>query len=192
MASRWNYVDVTCSKCAVQNKIRIDQFNKNNKIWTCRSCAKTGTKPNIKHRCAKHDPEKAGAWKSYWRAKKRVYENHKNCYGHVQFLFNSFEEFWNELGARPEGFSLDRVDVNGNYEKGNVRWADIKEQNRNRRTNIFVIYEDQKMCLYDACKKSGRDPEAIKQRIDTGCPQEFLFQEGRWNTQKKIFYPKQS
>ncbi len=190
MALRWNYVDVICSKCTTESKIRIDQFNRKNKIWTCRSCARTDLKPNIKHRCAKHDPQKLGAWKSYWRAKKRVDKNHKNCYGHVKFLFNSFEEFWEELGARPEGFSLDRINVSGNYEKGNVRWANVKEQNRNKRTNIFVTYGGQKMCLYDACNISGRDPGAIKRRIDTGCPQEFLFQEGRWDSKRRLFYPK--
>jgi len=41
----------------------------------------------------------------------------------IKFLFTSFKEFYAELGKRPEGMSLDRIDVNGNYEAGNVRWA---------------------------------------------------------------------
>jgi hypothetical protein len=189
-AGPWRYVDVNCKRCSASSSIRIDQYNRKKGEWICRSCAYTGRKLNILSPCAKHDPLKNGAWKSYWRAKKRVNENHKNAYGHVLFLFESFDEFWQALGPRPEGCSLDRINVNGNYEKGNVRWATVKEQNRNRRNNIFVVYEGQKMCLNDACKKSGRDPESIKNRIETGCPQEFLFQEGRWNSSGQVFHPK--
>jgi transposase-like protein len=129
----WNYVDVNCSECNTSSSIRIDQYNRRGKQWTCRSCAFTGRTLNIKNPCAKHDPVKEGAWKSYWRAKKRVRENHHGVYGDIEFRFKSFDEFWQHLGERPKGKSLDRIDPWGHYEIGNVRWATHVEQCNNKR-----------------------------------------------------------
>lgn len=48
--------------------------------------------------------------------------------------WQDFDNFLADMGPRPEGMTLDRVDSDGNYEPGNCRWATFSEQNRHKRT----------------------------------------------------------
>lgn len=52
--------------------------------------------------------------------------------------FHSFTAFLTDVGVRPSlAYSLERIDNDGNYEPGNVRWATDEEQGQNRRTNVI-------------------------------------------------------
>ncbi len=51
-----------------------------------------------------------------------------------------FESFYEDMGSRPEGTTLDRVDVNGNYEPSNCRWATPIEQSKHKRGYGKVEY----------------------------------------------------
>lgn len=51
----------------------------------------------------------------------------------IQFRFGKFQEFFAVVGPRPKGGILDRIDNDGHYEAGNVRWTTSSISNKNRR-----------------------------------------------------------
>ena len=51
--------------------------------------------------------------------------------------WDTLDGFVNDMGIRPDGMTLDRIDSAGNYEKANCRWATWTEQNQNRSNTVF-------------------------------------------------------
>lgn len=84
----------------------------------------------------------------------------------------SFEAFLEDVGRAPSSdHSLDRIDNDGPYAHGNVRWADRHTQIRNTRRNIIV----DGMCLVDFCRVNKLSYEAVQMRLRRGHPQPQAF-----------------
>lgn len=80
--------------------------------------------------------------------------------------WGKFANFLEDMGLRPEGTTLDRIDNDGNYEVNNCRWIDRKSQNRNRRDNRIVTFMGKKLCLAEACELSGVSYAVARTRLD--------------------------
>ena len=88
----------------------------------------------------------------------------------IRVEFGRFEEFHSyvstELGDRPsKKHSLDRINNDGNYAPGNLRWATQSEQCRNRCNNHLVIWEGREMPLVEACELVGLTYHTVLSRI---------------------------
>lgn len=82
--------------------------------------------------------------------------------------WRSFENFLSDMGRSPPGMSIDRIDVNGDYEPGNCRWATMKEQMNNTRTNARYEHDGKSMTVREWSESTGVPVHTIKGRLARG------------------------
>ena len=80
----------------------------------------------------------------------------------------SFENFYEDMGDRPEGMTLDRIDNDGDYSPENCRWATSSEQARNTRNTKWYTINGVEMCLTDWCKHYGIHITTVRSRLMRG------------------------
>lgn len=82
----------------------------------------------------------------------------------------NFSFFFEDMGERPEGKTLDRVDVNGDYTPENCRWASASEQQRNKTTSMMLEWQGQRKSPADWAEIVGISSKIICGRIAAGWP----------------------
>lgn len=78
---------------------------------------------------------------------------------------DDFDAFVDDMGPKPEDMTLERVDVNGNYDPFNCIWASRLDQSRNQRSNIFYTYQGQTKCIAEWAEEIGIDKTALAKRL---------------------------
>lgn len=79
--------------------------------------------------------------------------------------WDSFEVFLSDMGERPDGKTLDRVDPNGDYCKNNCRWISRKEQNRNRRDNRCFEFQGALRTIPEIAEMVGLKEATLRRRL---------------------------
>lgn len=87
---------------------------------------------------------------------------------HVCDRWAEFSNFLDDMGEPGPGQTIDRIDVDGHYEPSNCRWANAKEQARNRKSNRVIQTARGYMCVYEAAEIYGIRPDTLTWRIEHG------------------------
>lgn len=123
----------------------------------------------------KHNKSSAGTYSTWEGMRQRCLNPRSQYYSRyggrgitVCDRWRDFGNFLADMGERPEGLTLERVDNNKGYSKENCRWATRRDQARNRCDTVLVTCRGETMCLTDWASRLGVHRDTIKSRLAHG------------------------
>lgn len=94
----------------------------------------------------------------------------------------SFTAFMSDMGQRPEGMSVERIDNDGPYSPGNCKWATASEQGRNRRDQTHITANGETMSVSKWARKLAFPRYVLQNRLTRGWSHERVI-----NTPRMVF-----
>ena len=121
------------------------------------------------------------SWRSMWQRCTNPLHKSYNYYKTKTPVdrWKSFDMFLLDMGERPKGMSLERIDNNKNYSPENCKWATSRDQQLNRDATIVLIINGVKMSMKEACRTLGVKYSMAKARVYKG-----------WNPYDAVLTPK--
>jgi hypothetical protein len=151
--------------CGVEKKVRASHI-KNGRTISC-GCARTKHGQFVKKT---NGSPTYGTWKSMIRRCTKPTDASYRKYGAkgitVCDRWMEFENFRADMGDRPPGTSIDRIDGTLGYSADNCRWATIEEQNRNRSISRMVTIDGETKTASEWAHSSGISTRCIYSRLD--------------------------
>lgn len=158
-------------KCDCGNICVISQSNLINQGKQCSECSqKQRAKSSVTHGMSKTPTYKTWCC-MIARCENPNDSRYKDWGGRgikVDQRWKSFENFLADMGVKPEGKSIDRINNDGDYTKGNCKWSSNKEQSYNRRSNVLLIAQGKTLTLHEWSVITGIDEETIRARVKRG------------------------
>jgi len=124
---------------------------------------------------AKHRLCNTGAYKSWQSMRTRCLNPNSDQYPDygargitICERWNSFEAFHEDMGDRPMGTTIDRIDNDKGYEKDNCQWSTMTTQENNKRNNVIIAFNGRSMTAAEWSRETGIYYHTIKHRIGAG------------------------
>ena len=112
-------------------------------------------------------------------SKAKWYAGIKLCY-----RWQTFSNFIADMGARPNGMTLDRIDNGKGYEPGNCRWATVSQQQSNKRSNVILELHGKRQCVDHWANELSIPKARIHKRISLGWPVERILSTNMFHENK--------
>lgn len=111
-------------------------------------------------------------WYCMWRRCSNPKDKDFHRYGargiSVCDRWRSFENFYADMGDRPSGKTLDRINNDGPYSPENCRWSTTQEQCRNRRSNRRLSVGGESLLIVEWAERAGLDQRIVNNRLWNG------------------------